>query len=767
MLELVRALAIAWKNLAAYPPGHPALVASLALAHRRFQELLADGGTVVLGVARDGLVHGQEKLTSSHARDLGRALYTQEVAVLRLDAGLDPAELESFLRLVGTDGARGEPSPLQEEMAKKGVTHVHVQTLDFSRVRLTDDIAAPPGPTPAAATLWEDVLRAVMAGRALSPQGRRLVDSGEAATGRGVAALLDEVLGPGGAAGAGASASSSPDTKETSNGPGLEATTGTGAGVASAPAAGAGPPPGTGAGTKPDYRADLGARLAQAASAHFRGTSAERVVAARDVAELVRALPPNVRDTLVVAALKALAADESAAEALSALAGGLAADTVLQALRMIKDEVPLSSHALRLLHALSAAAPSLRERQIEAPDPALMAELAVFFREDDIDRYNPEEHQTLLERAGIDVPVFEDTYGPELGERLESIAEDTIAERLSHTTVELLARFAGRDGTEPVLTRVDALFRGFIAAGRLEPAATLAEDLRRLGEEGRIPPAARAQLDEAMARMATAESVAAMFDALNRRGAQAAVLGRRLMDALGKAAARGFLVALAEEQDKSRRRRILDLLVSMGSVIAPPATELLADERWYVVRNMIVLLQKVGDQTALPEVRRCAEHYDLRVRLEAIKWLLAYDPEVPRALLEKAIHDPDPKLAEAAVALAGSYGIQEAVGPLLKIVEGLDLMGKRRSLRVKALKALGELGDASVLPALDRYFAQPLVPLVAIEERRAAYRSLALYPPEARRELIERGLRSRDPEIRRVCEALRREPAPRPRETDA
>jgi hypothetical protein len=491
------------------------------------------------------------------------------------------------------------------------------------------------------------------------------------------------------------------------------------------------------------------------------------VVAARDVAELVRALPPDIRETLVVAALKALAADESAAEALSALAGGLAPDTVLQALRKIKDEVPLSSHALRLLHALSAAAPSPRERKIEPPDPAMMAELAVFFREDDIDRYNPEEHQTLLESAGIDVPVFEDTYGPELGERLESITEDAIAERLSHTAVELFARFAGRDGTEVVLSRVDGLFRGFIASGRLEPAASLAEDLRRLGEEGRIPAAARAQLDEAMARMATAESVAAMFDALNRRGAQAAALGRRLMDALGKAAARGFLVALAEEQDKSRRRRILDLLVSMGPVIAPPAIELLTDQRWYVVRNMIVLLQKVGEQSALPEVRRCAEHYDLRVRLEAIKWLLAYDPEVPRALLEKAIHDPDPKLAEAAVALAGSYGIKEAVAPLLKIVEGRDLMGKRRSLRVKALKALGELGDASVLPALDRYFAHPIVPLIALEERRAAYRSLALYPPEARRALVERGLRSRDPEIRRVCEALRREPSARPRETDA
>jgi hypothetical protein len=74
VLELVRALAIAWKNLAAYPSGHPALVASLGHAQQRLQDLLAASGAVTFGIASDGLVVAQEKLTSSHARDLARAL---------------------------------------------------------------------------------------------------------------------------------------------------------------------------------------------------------------------------------------------------------------------------------------------------------------------------------------------------------------------------------------------------------------------------------------------------------------------------------------------------------------------------------------------------------------------------------------------------------------------------------------------------------------------------------------------------------------------
>ncbi|HET6898898.1 MAG TPA: HEAT repeat domain-containing protein [Vicinamibacteria bacterium] len=735
MLELVRARAIAWKNLAAYPPGHPALVASLGLAQQRLQELFAASGVVTFGIAGDGLVVAQEKLTSSHARDLARALYLREVAVLRLEAGLQAAELESLLRAMSASGAQGDLRPLAEELAASGVSHVRVESVDFSQVRLTDETRS----GPARPSLWDDVLRTILAGHVLSSEGRRLVEVGEAANVHGIAAVLGEMLAAGTASGAAGGS-------------------GSGSGGGSVP---------TAAGLAA-HRARLGARVAQAAGRAFQGTPAERVLAANQVAELVRALPPDLREMLIATALKTLASDETAAEALAALTGGLTPDTVLQALQRIKNEVPLSSHALRLMHALSAAAPSPRLRQVQPPDPALLAELSVLFREDDIDRYNPEEHQSLLEAAAIEVPVLVTAEEiPELGDRLETVTDDALAERMAQTSVELFARFAGQDGTTTLLTRIEVLFRSLLASGRLELATTLAEDVRRIGDQAAARPGVRAATDEALVRMATSESVTAMLDAFTRGGSTSATVARRLLDALGHAGAQGFLLALAGEKDKSRRRRILDLLVSLGPVIAPPAIELLEDDRWYVVRNMIVLLQKVGDATALASIRRAADHHDLRVRLEAIKWLLAYDPEVPRDLLEKAINDPDLKLAEAAIVLAGSYGIKEAADPLLAIVDGYDLMGKRRTLRLKALKALGDLGDPAVLPHLDRYFRSPMLTMVSLEERRAAFRSLTSYPPEARRAYVERGLRARDPEIRRICERLEREHPPVEREGDA
>jgi HEAT repeat protein len=232
---------------------------------------------------------------------------------------------------------------------------------------------------------------------------------------------------------------------------------------------------------------------------------------------------------------------------------------------------------------------------------------------------------------------------------------------------------------------------------------------------------------------------------------------RRLVEALGSAAARSLLVALSEESNRSRRRRLFDLLASLGPRIVPDVVPLLHDKRWYVVRNMLLLLRSVNDRTSLAEVRRVAQHGDLRVRMEAIKTLLAYDESVPTALLEEAVNDRDPKLAETAIALVGSYGIKEAVGPLLRILKRRDLFGKRRSLRVRVIKALGELADPLALSQMDSLFSTSFLPWPAKEERHAAFESLAGYPPDARAPLVERGLKARDPQIREICRKLRNE----------
>jgi HEAT repeat protein len=264
----------------------------------------------------------------------------------------------------------------------------------------------------------------------------------------------------------------------------------------------------------------------------------------------------------------------------------------------------------------------------------------------------------------------------------------------------------------------------------------------------------RAVLDEFLISLADAQTLAALVAASRQPGGPPFVQVQTLVLALGASAARGLLEALAAEPDRARRLRLIELAASLGVAIVPETRRLLADPRWYVVRNMVLLLRRVQDRSAMSEIRKCADHPDLRVRLEAIRALFAFDSKVPRDLLARTIHHPDPRLAEAAVLLTGQHGITQAIDLLVEILLRWDFLGRRRSLRLKALRALADLADPAVLPRLGRFFHEWPFPLVALEERRAAYRFLHSYDVAARASWVARGQKSRDPVIRDICRGL-------------
>jgi HEAT repeat protein len=203
-----------------------------------------------------------------------------------------------------------------------------------------------------------------------------------------------------------------------------------------------------------------------------------------------------------------------------------------------------------------------------------------------------------------------------------------------------------------------------------------------------------------------------------------------------------------------RRRRVFDLLSALGADVVPEASRWLSDPNWYVVRNMIALLRAVSDRTSLAMIRRLTAHADLRVRLEALRSLLELDPTAGHEHLLTAMADPDPRAATAAVELAGQHGGPTMLEPLLRILGGWDVRGRRRPIRLAALQALGRVGRPEALLRLAPYFRDRWLPFPSVVERRAAYESLLGYPPDARAALVERGHRSRDPEIRALCERL-------------
>ncbi len=719
VIELVRALALAWKNLAAYPPGHPALAASLEAVHSRLDDVRGPAGEVVFGIAADGLLYGDAKIDSLYAQKFAQALHVRSVALIRFDPGSTAADVETFLRLLGArDTGR---IPISEELTAAGVMNIHLQPVDYSAVQMTSDLAAPlPEPEPKAKpqSLWEEILRALLAGRELSAESREMFGRQARSVDQLAAMIMRYVEG---------------ELPDADFDPGATFGIKFAARVPQSPAA-------------------QSAKLAGAIARYIgEAKGSRKQVGIQQVLQLLRTLPQPLRGEVLRAVVEALAVDENAAP-LRDFAAELPHDEVLEALRHLAGSGKISEHALTLLRSLMSAHKPASQT---GPAAGVIEDVARLLGQDDIDRFNPPDHQALLDQIAIEVPKV--SAAPRaidiLGSRVDTVTEDALRRQSASTLLDLLGSLGASRDCEPVLRRLRSTFAEFLAARAYGDAADIIEHLQTLalvtGSES-----LRGSIEQTLEQLASGETIDTLLKTLHDAPPEIVAAIQRLIELLGVAASRALLIALADEDNLGRRRRLFDFAVALGPSIVPAATKFLEDNRWYVVRNMILLLRGVNDRSSLPDIRRCARHPDLRVRMEAIKTLLAFEPAVPRALLEEAIHASDPKLAEAAITLVGNYGIKEAVDPLLHVIRGSDIFGARRALRIRVIKALGELGVPAALPRMQRFFSNSRLPWPARDERRAAFESLAGYAADARAALVKKGLASRDAAVRTICRRM-------------
>jgi len=390
--------------------------------------------------------------------------------------------------------------------------------------------------------------------------------------------------------------------------------------------------------------------------------------------------------------------------------------------------------------------------------PRQLSAMRRVFATEDVDTLRSAERPAEELAALLDLP--EDRWDLVLSPAAAAIGGEIGDASLDRDAAATLLELAERADVPPealpaILGRFERGFLRLLSGGRMREGVALVERVeRRATGEGPVAAAFRATAE----RMSGQESIDVLAAALPEMPEELFGLVPSLIERLGPAAVRHLLDVLARTENRRMRYRLLDLLAKIGPVVARDATGLLSDPRWYVVRNMLLLLRRVGDSRSVPAVRRCVDHPDLRVRLEAIHTLFAFDREVPRGLLRKALHDPDLRQAEAAMELAGKYGIAEAVEPIVAYLCAWDPFGKRRTVRLKAIRALAAIGDPRALEGLGRFRARYQLLPPALEERQELYRTLPAYPEESYQAWIESGLRSRDVEIRRLSAGMGRLP---------
>ncbi|MCK5642185.1 MAG: HEAT repeat domain-containing protein, partial [Gammaproteobacteria bacterium] len=121
------------------------------------------------------------------------------------------------------------------------------------------------------------------------------------------------------------------------------------------------------------------------------------------------------------------------------------------------------------------------------------------------------------------------------------------------------------------------------------------------------------------------------------------------------------------------------------------------DERWYVVRNVVLVLGQVNQPRAVTFLKKAIRHADPRVRREAIRSLGALRFEETDTLLLGLLDDPDPGLQiQACKALAATHStmIFEA---LQKKIDESGLAGREPRMQRELLAAYARAGGDRAL----------------------------------------------------------------------
>lgn len=171
-----------------------------------------------------------------------------------------------------------------------------------------------------------------------------------------------------------------------------------------------------------------------------------------------------------------------------------------------------------------------------------------------------------------------------------------------------------------------------------------------------------------------------------------AELGEYVLRTLGKAAVVPAINALVSEGSRLGRRRLVDVLVSIGEPAVPWAVKMLEDQRWFVVRNMVTVLGGIGTPDAQRALARLAEDGDARIRREVARALGRMSGPGAQEQVLRLLGDPEPAVRLLAIAAATSYPSEHTLEALVSLFRRTGTGATDWNLKGAVLRSLGRLG---------------------------------------------------------------------------
>jgi len=345
----------------------------------------------------------------------------------------------------------------------------------------------------------------------------------------------------------------------------------------------------------------------------------------------------------------------------------------------------------------------------------------------------------------------------EVKEYMDSFNERKIEEQASTVLLDLIRLETELRDYAEIAKNLGKAAMDFLLTGRYEKAKEIIEVLvEEAGPEKRKTDEERNACKGAMEELRDIAIVHELVAALRDWGKEKYETIHFILLNMGEIAVAPLLDALARETDRSLRKKIISILVSLGEQAIPEIVRRFSDKNWYVVRNMVRILREIGKEKAVRYFNLLLKHEDSRVRKEVIYALSTIGGAEAYGVIHSMADDPDEGVRRNAIKYLGAMKNKGAVPLLLELIHRRNPFGRNNSLVISGIEALGEIGAEEAVPGLIQLLRKSTIfaRRKNDELRVAAATALEKIGSKEAMEALTRGSRYRRKIIRQVCERL-------------
>ncbi|MDD2501473.1 MAG: HEAT repeat domain-containing protein [Geobacter sp.] len=715
-------LNIARRNWNAYPSGHPLVESSIQKLLLSFQMLCGDVGGVQLGVTRDGLLLGDEYVEKNNqlCRNVAAAFFERGVGALLVSRPPTREELLALLKLLALKReevfAQGGIEKLWQEA---GISALEVRAIRYDRFSGTEEeqLDSEKSDAQMQGSLWEQFALLLtkgevgVAGADSSPEllaaslnahfARRMGSGGgfSGTTLKAVSALIRQVVSS--SAGTTSGGSSSGDGAGTGN-DGLEA----------------------------------------AGWSELDVVQASAIKA--DLAAFIGALDPLLRRQILNGFCETAVGDESMAADLFRHLG----TTVLQETYASAEEYAEAPQLLQgILRSLLPHLIDTYDRTV--PDDEIHNRMHTLLQEHQHEVFMPDEYmQGLLEV--LNSGTLEQLEAGDVAKLLAGLNAQAIDSRGSEIILQLVIADPTGEAAQELIKNLSELCGHFLELGDYGQVLKILSQ----AADPRLPQPLRIVMRDAFCRREFLDEILSGLTIWGKPKYDQVTL---LIQVLGRAFIEPLLDRMAEEENMSLRRFMMDRVQAFGEAARPYLLARLSDQRWYVLRNIIIMLRTLGPTQEVEQLRPFLRHANPKVRIEALKILLqAGDPVAQRQVL-RDLESPDRETQLIAISLVDHNSPPEMARKLMLLVTSGGYTAVECELKSAAVQALGEIGRPEMLPELVKVLAsRSLLAFKALNRLKIdIIRSFERYPPQTVLPLLERLSDGSDDVARQAAESLR------------